>query len=695
MKNFYLFLLFFFFSYPSLANINQPYGLFFIQEDEQKEGKQIFEAPTLKTNIIVDVQGLISTTLVRQYFINPTKEHTEAVYLFPLPEKSAVDQLRMKVGDRYINGIIQEKDEAEETYQKAKNDGKKTSLVSSSRANIFKTKIANIEPGEMIIIEISFQDTLSFSNNEYSLRFPTVISHRYEKNSNNKIINESKILKLNPEIHSPINESAGYTVNPYNISINLNVGFDISFPKSNENLLINKLSNKHYEINLADGSMPSTKDFILTFEPIVSPEPYIQAYYEEFNGDLYIYGLINPQIQKSDLKLNKQSAITIIADVSGSMSGDSLDQMQSLLIDFINQFPEHHYINIIAFDDKHYKLFSKPKIASEFNKKIALDFVKNFNADNGTEMLPPIYEAIFEKTPLPNNHQIILMTDGAISYETQAIALVNEHIGNKRFHVVGIGNAPNSYLVKGLSKSGRGSFIYVDAFTFEEKTKELLFKINHPVIKNLRVFMENDHELLPVKLPDIIAGDPISFYMKVGNTKKEELIYPIKLAGNTSNGDKWLYEINKGDINEGSKINKLWAREKIDRIMFLNAIGALDVETYKRRIVKLALENNLVTNFTSLVAVDDQISRSSDETLNSFQLPQNLPEGWIDPNVLIPDKYSQKQMHLNDLNEVNLDKIPDLKIHFVQTDTNKKLYFIIAFMLFVSSFFLFHSKRII
>ena len=50
--------------------------------------------------------------------------------------------------------------------------------------------------------------------------------------------------------------------------------------------------------------------------------------------------------------------------------------------------------------------------------------------------------------------------------------------------------------------------------------------------------------------------------------KKEELIYPIKLGGNTSTGDQWLYEIKKGDINKGSKINKLWAREKIDRIMF-------------------------------------------------------------------------------------------------------------------------------
>ena len=46
-------------------------------------------------------------TTVRQYFINPTNEHTEAIYLFPLPDKSAVDHLRMQVGDRYINGTIQ------------------------------------------------------------------------------------------------------------------------------------------------------------------------------------------------------------------------------------------------------------------------------------------------------------------------------------------------------------------------------------------------------------------------------------------------------------------------------------------------------------------------------------------------------------------------------------------------------------
>ena len=123
---------------PSLlANINQPYGLFLIQENELKEGKKIFEAPTLKTDLDIQVTGLLTTTTIKQYFINPTSSHTEAIYLFPIPDKAAVDKMKIKIGNRYIEGVIKEKIEAEEIYQLAKKEGKKTSLVSSSRPNIF------------------------------------------------------------------------------------------------------------------------------------------------------------------------------------------------------------------------------------------------------------------------------------------------------------------------------------------------------------------------------------------------------------------------------------------------------------------------------------------------------------------------------------------------------------------------------
>ena len=133
-------------------NIDRPYGLFFAQKiDDQFSFLQV---PTLKTEIDVNVEGLIQQTVVKQYYINPSKKFAEAIYIFPLPDKSAVDYMRMKIGDRYINGVIKEKVEAEEIYEQAKSEGKKTSLVSASKSNIFKTKVANIEPGELIVIEI-------------------------------------------------------------------------------------------------------------------------------------------------------------------------------------------------------------------------------------------------------------------------------------------------------------------------------------------------------------------------------------------------------------------------------------------------------------------------------------------------------------------------------------------------------------
>ena len=701
MKNFYLFTLLVFFSFSSFANINQPFGLFFVQNNEFKENQDIFKSPTLKTDINVDVQGLITTTTVKQYFINPTNTFTEAIYLFPLPEKSAVDQLRMKIGDRYISGIIQKKEKAEQTYKNAKKQGKKSSIISSSRANIFKTKIANISPGEMIVVEIRYQEKLMLREGKYSLRIPTVITHRYiTPEVNISDADEESTVKYDHEINSPINNRSNYTINPYTIVINLNTGFNITIPKSINPLIIDKISPSHFSISLANNSMSSTKDFILSFKPIVTPDPYVKIYGEEVGNDLFLYGLINPQINFDDLSFADNSAITIVADVSGSMSGSSLRQMQSVLIDFINNLPKHHYVNIIAFDDKYYKLFASPQQVTARIKNKAFKFINKLHADNGTEMLAPVYEALFEKTT-PLDHQIILMTDGAISTEKETMALVNQYIGNKRLHVVSIGSAPNSYLIKGLARAGRGSFLYVDTFTFKDKAKELLFKINHPVIKNLELQLSKQHEILPKKFSDVIANDPISFFLKVPNTKIEDLDQPIILTGSQSS-NPWKFEIHQEDIQIGRHINQLWAREKIDNMMFSNSIGFLDTGTYIKTATDLALRHSLVTKFTSLVAVDDQVSRENNQSLTSYKIAQNIPDGWINPEITklvdlngySTNKGLQNLISIDSLQKVNLSTLPtSLTVHFVQTDTNKYLYFFLSALLLILSLTLFKYSR--
>ena len=545
-----------------------------------------------------------------------------------------------------------------------------------------------------------------------ALRIPTVIEHHYMPPKN---IQEGEGVKedyvFDPEIHSPRNEQTDYTINPYTINVNLNTGFDITPPVSNESLEIEKISASHFKINLAAGIMPSTKDFVLTFSPITSKEPYIQIYGEEVEDDLYVYGLINPQIKTEDLHLMEKTAITVVADISGSMSGASLGQMQSLLINFINQLPEHYLLNIITFNNDHFKLFGKPKEANASTKMKALKFVKDLVAEGGTNMMPPVYEAILEKTDFPMKHQIVLVTDGDIGFEEEMMAIVHEHIGTKRLHVVGIGSAPNSFLVKNLAKIGRGSHLYSgggrhtsEGYKYsgkefdKKKAEELLYKINRPVIENLRLVMMRKHEILPKQFPDILANEPITFFMKLPNTRLDELTKPFLLKGN-KNSQSWKFSVTKDKIQQGRFLNQLWAREKVETLRFLRTIGFLDQMIYEEQVIALALQHQLVTKFTSLVAVDENISRNSDEPIYSHQIAQNIPDGWIDPNVIKQAGSIQNLMtepyffDANAMEKIELEKLPALKVHFVQTATNKELFYLLAIILLGSATFLFFIRQ--
>ena len=94
-------------------------------------------APTLNTKVHIRVSGMVGRTRVEQVFYNPTGEWLEGVYVFPLPEQAAVDTMRMVVGERIIEGQIRERQEARRTYEKAKRQGKKASLLEQERPNIF------------------------------------------------------------------------------------------------------------------------------------------------------------------------------------------------------------------------------------------------------------------------------------------------------------------------------------------------------------------------------------------------------------------------------------------------------------------------------------------------------------------------------------------------------------------------------
>ena len=136
-------------------------------------------ATLLNTEVDFAVSGLVSRAIVRQVFRNEGSEWVEGVYVFPLPDKAAVDHMRIRIGERFVEGEIREKQKARKEYETARAAGKKASLVEQQRANLFTTSVANIGPGELVTVEIEYLEDVRYEDGIFSLRFPLTLTPRY------------------------------------------------------------------------------------------------------------------------------------------------------------------------------------------------------------------------------------------------------------------------------------------------------------------------------------------------------------------------------------------------------------------------------------------------------------------------------------------------------------------------------------
>ena len=176
-------------------------------------------APVQGTSVEVRVTGIIARARITQIFTNPTREWLEGIYIFPLPEGAAVDTLRMTVGDRVIEGVVQEKAEARQTYEAAKQQGTKAALIEEQRAGVFTTSIANIGPGETIEVAIELQQIVSYRQGRFALNFPMLLAPQY--------VPPDPSQSFPGACQPPVRAAGTPPVNPFAIHVDLAPGFPL------------------------------------------------------------------------------------------------------------------------------------------------------------------------------------------------------------------------------------------------------------------------------------------------------------------------------------------------------------------------------------------------------------------------------------------------------------------------------------
>ncbi|WP_286269167.1 marine proteobacterial sortase target protein [Thalassotalea hakodatensis] len=577
-------------------------GSFFLQQ-ENKQGYLL--SPLLDTKVDITVTGLIARAVVTQQFTNSTNDWVNGIYVFPLPENAAVDHLTMDIGDRTIVGKIQPKQKARKLYQQAKSDGKKASLLVQNRSNLFTNHVANIGPGDTIRVTIEYQQAITFENNMFSLRFPTTVTQRYlpasPLNSEQKSIDESGWGITQPTFNNntvDAQEEAAPPMHKVAMNITLNSGFELNNIESEQHPIItNKVTSSQYKVQL-EQDMIANQDFVLQWQAKPTHQP-TAAHFSQTteNGHYGMIMLMPPQLTDNATPLNRE--VVFVIDTSGSMAGTSIKQAKNALAWAISDLAATDTFNVIAFNSTANKVFQHSMPANRAYKNSAMQYIEQLNANGGTEILSALQLSLGHQRPNPARiRQVIFITDGAVGNEAELFTYINNHLNQSRLFTVGIGSAPNSYFMTEAALMGKGTYTYVNSVnTVQAKMKQLFGKLKQPVLANLTAKMSQDADMYPRHLPDLYQGEPVMISYFSEQTPDKMLISGVLRQ------QDWQQTLTLQHSGQQSGLSTLWARRKIAQLSRDKYKGK-DATIINEQILETAMEHHLVSEMTSLVAID-------------------------------------------------------------------------------------------
>ena len=553
-------------------------------------------APIVKTDVQIKVAGPIVRTRVQQTFSNPTGRCVEGVYVFPLPEMSSVDTLRMTVGNRIVVGEIRAREEAVRAYQQAKSEGRRAALVEQHRPNIFTTAVASLMPDEEAVIELEYQETAHYENGEYRLRFPMIVAPRYTPEP--QIQGPFQVASLLGLSAGPPASSGSANVT---LSVDLQSGYSLRDLRSSHHRIAQEtLGHNHYRLALDQEILSGDRDFELVWQPDLGSSPVASVLTERSGDHTYALLVVTPPVQ-SPLRVPRE--VVFIIDSSGSMTGPSIEQAREALILALDDLRPGDTFNIIDFDSTAHALFSTSRPADRDLIDHAKSFVRSLAADGGTEMLSAIKLALPSGPVAPGTvRQVIFMTDGQVGNEQSLFRYIHEHLGDSRLFTVGIGSAPNSHFMRNAARFGRGTFTYIgDLGQVKTRMSELFEKLGSPVMTGIDVRIDDPTvEMWPARVPDLYRGEPLVLTMRVTDPSA-----PVTIQGRIGN-ETWTTRLRLTDPLDESGIGRLWARQKIESAMDRLSEG-IDPAVVRQEVVPVALRHRLVSQYTSLVAIDQSV----------------------------------------------------------------------------------------
>lgn len=605
-----------------------PEGQLRIQTEEGK----VLALPLAHTSVEAEVSGILGRVWVTQYFTNPYDHPIEAVYVFPLPQMAAVDDMEMQIGERVIRGEMKKREEARRIYEEARSQGKTASLLEQERPNIFTQSVANILPGDHIRIRIRYVEDMKYEDGGYEFVFPMVVGPRFIPGTpagkagtgfspdTDRVPDASRIT---PPSLKPGERSA----HDIDVTLTLDAGVPVQEVKSpSHDLKIENGEGDIRKITLASHDTLPNKDLIIRYKTAGKQLETATLVHASDLGNYFML-LFQPEAEpRQDVIASRE--LVFVFDCSGSMSGAPIAKSKEAAKLALKSMREGDSFQIIKFSDSARGFSDKPVPYSPENLKRALQFVDQMRGEGGTQMLEGIKAAL--DYPMADNRIRIVafMTDGYIGNDTEILAEIDRRIQkNTRLFSFGIGSSVNRYLLDRMAEAGRGYVTYVrQDEPADEAVQRFFRRIETPVLVDIDIKVEGGkvsfEDVYPARIPDLFAGQPLVVHGRfVGHGKATIVVTGMR---GTKPFEKKIKVAFPEEDERNAVLGTLWARTRIK--YFMDKMRTQADSDLVNQVTELAIRFRIMSQYTSFVAVEEKV-RNEGGKLETVAVPVEIPEG--------------------------------------------------------------------
>jgi Ca-activated chloride channel homolog len=446
--------------------------------------------PLVLQNVAItgDLQGAIFDAHVRQTFINPSAEHLEAIYSFPLPWDAQLLGVEVKLNEHSLQGTVVEKSEAQESYEQTLADGNAAILLERGEDGNYVLNLGNLAPGERCVIDLHYGQLLQFEQGGLRLKIPTVIAPRYgdllrDGGLQPHQVPETDLLTeygfaLSLTLHGALALArVGSPSHPINVS-----------RQGSKGLVASDAQSDSLTITLGRDSYLD-RDFVLVMDQLeqcsiacvapdyVKPEHYVVT--ASFCPSFKALNTEGQPVVPEPLSLN------ILVDCSGSMAGDSIQAARRALHTLVNRLGKQDTFSLSKFghEVEHRSRAQWP--VTEATQLSAQRWISSLNADmGGTELEPALISTLAMSSK--DEGAVMLITDGHVSAVDAIIQRAKS--SRQRIFVIGIGSSAAEGLLKRLALETKGACDFVaPGEAVEPAILRMFNRLRTPVVTNVTI----------------------------------------------------------------------------------------------------------------------------------------------------------------------------------------------------------------